>query len=152
MTDPIGDMLSRIRNAAKAGHASLSMPKSNLKVEIAKILKSEGFIASWSTEDKPGKRQKMNANGELVRTSIPHLSIDLKYDAKHQSVLRGIQRISKPSRRYYVDVDTIPRVRNGLGIAILTTSRGVMTDYQARTFSVDGVHTPVGGEILCYVW
>lgn len=152
MTDPIGDMLSRIRNAAKAGHASLSMPKSRLKVEIAKILKTEGFIASWSTDDRPGKRNKFSESGELVRTSIPYLNIELKYDAKHKSVLRGIQRVSKPSRRYYVDVDSIPRVRNGLGIAILTTSRGVMTDYQARTYSVDGVHSPVGGELLCYVW
>jgi small subunit ribosomal protein S8 len=136
MTDPISDMLSRIRNAAMAGHDTLICPRSRLKVEIAKILQKEGFIREWCD---------IQVQGERKTTRHDYIQISLKYDEKNKSVLRGLKRISKPSRRLYVGKGDIPRVRNGLGIAILTTARGVLTDNEARQSSV-------GGEVLCYIW
>jgi small subunit ribosomal protein S8 len=136
MTDPISDMLSRIRNAAMAGHDKLICPRSQLKVEIAKILLKEGFIREWSDIQVQGKRKTTRHN---------YIQISLKYDEKNKSVVRGLKRISKPSRRLYVGKGEIPRVRNGLGIAILTTARGVLTDNEA-------CYASVGGEVLCYVW
>lgn len=130
MTDPIADMLTRIRNAQLAGHANLSLPRSSLKVAIAKILSNEGFIEGF-VEDARGPQGT--------------LKVFLKYDAAHRGTIRGVRRISKPSRRVYVGKDEIPRVRNGLGISILTTPRGVLTDAQAR-------QAGVGGEIICQVW
>jgi small subunit ribosomal protein S8 len=136
MTDPIADMLSRIRNATMAGHDKLICPRSKIKVEIAKILQREGFITEWSD---------IKVQGVKKTTQHDYIQISLKYDEKNNSVLRGLERISKPSRRLYVGKAEIPRVRNGLGIAILTTARGILTDHEARTASV-------GGEVLCYVW
>ncbi len=130
VTDPIADMLTRIRNANAAGHDEVRVPASKLKAEIARILKEEGFIQDWTwVQDGP--------QGTL--------RITLKYGPKRERVLRGIRRVSKPGLRVYVRRQEIPRVRGGLGIAILSTSRGILTDRQAR-------HLGVGGEVLCYVW
>lgn len=133
MTDPIADLLIRIKNAVHAGHDALNCPRSNLKVEVLKVLQSEGFIESFD---------------ELKDTHQGSISIVPRYieDALSKTaVLRGVKRVSKPSRRVYVKKEDIPRVRNGLGIAILTTAAGVLTDKQARDKGV-------GGEVLCYVW
>ncbi len=130
VTDPIADMLTRIRNANAAGHDQVSIPASRLKVEIARILKEEGFIQDW----------KLISEGPQGT-----LRIVLKYGPKRERVLRGLRRVSKPGLRVYVRRQAIPRVRGGLGVAILSTSRGVLTDRQARRLGV-------GGEVLCYVW
>jgi len=131
MTDPIADLLTRIRNAQQAGHPSLVVPRSKLKLEIVKILKESGFVEGYV--DDPSK----NYQGIL--------KIFLRYDDGMNGIIRGLKRISTPGRRVYVGKADIPRVRNGLGIAILTTPRGVLTDSQARTAGV-------GGEVLCHVW
>jgi small subunit ribosomal protein S8 len=130
MTDPIADLLTRIRNAMQARHGNVVIPRSNLKLEIVKILKSEGFIEGYVEVD--GEHQGS-------------IKVFPKYDASNKGVIRGIERISKPSRRVYVGRNDIPQVRNGLGVAILTTPGGVLTDRQARDKGV-------GGEVLCYVW
>jgi len=130
MTDPIADLLTRIRNALQAGHEELVCPRSKLKVEIVKILEKEGFVANF-------EEHKDNKQGTL--------KIYPRYDQGQNPVMRGIKRISKPSRRFYVGKTDIPRVRNGLGIAILTTASGVMTDADARA-------SGVGGEVICHVW
>ena len=128
MTDPIADMLTRIRNAQTVGHAEVNMPCSKLKIAIAKVLKDEGYIEDYAVrEDK----------------TIRELQIGLKYYAG-RPVIERLERISKPGLRVYKGRDDIPRVMNGLGVAILSTSRGVMTDRKARA---DGV----GGEVLCIV-
>ena len=127
MTDPIADLLTRLRNSTRAGHESTTCPRSNLKIAILNILKSEGFISDF--DEQPHKNQGL-------------LTIYPRYDQSSTAVLRGIQRVSKPSRRYYVKKDNIPEVRNGLGIAILTTPRGVLTGFQAK-------EAGVGGEVLC---
>ena len=130
MTDPIADLLTRIRNAVQAGHTSLVVPRSKIKLAITKILKQEGFVEGYiEVEDN---RQGL-------------IKIFPRYDQSNRAVVRGLQRVSKPSRRLYVKKDDVPRVRNGLGVAILTTPQGVMTDAQAREVGV-------GGEVLCYVW
>ena len=130
MTDPIADLLTRIRNAIRAGHGSLSVPRSKLKVEIVRILKDEGFVEDFKVVDEGPQGW---------------IRVFPKYNPGNEAVLRGLQRVSKPSRRLFVGKDDIPRVRNGLGVAILTTPRGVLTDRQAR-------REGVGGEVLCYVW
>ena len=131
MTDPIADLLTRIRNAQQARHHSVVAPRSRIKLEIVKILKREGFVDGYvdQTVDHPQGTIK----------------IFLKYDDGRDGVIRGLSRVSKPSRRVYVGRDDVPRVRSGLGVAILTTSRGVLTDRQAR-------QAGVGGEVLCHVW
>lgn len=131
MTDPIADLLTRIRNAQTAGHASFVVPRSKLKLEIVKILKNEGFVEGYI--DDPAK------------TAQGIIKVFLKYDEGRNGVIRGINRVSKPGRRVYVGRDEIPSIRNGLGIAILTTPRGLLTDAQARSAGV-------GGEILAHVW
>jgi small subunit ribosomal protein S8 len=128
MTDPISDMLIRIRNAQLVGHAEVSMPASKLKSAIAQVLKDEGYIEDFALRDEGTKKQ---------------LRIGLKYYAG-RPVIERLERVSKPGLRVYRGRDDIPRVMNGLGVAILSTSRGVMTDRKARA---DGV----GGEILCIV-
>jgi small subunit ribosomal protein S8 len=133
MTDPIADLLIRIKNAIRAGHDALNCPRSNLKVEILKVLQSEGFIESFDEVQD-------NSQGSI--NIVPRYLEDA---LSRKAVLRGIKRVSKPSRRVYVKKEDIPRVRNGLGIAILTTAKGVLTDKQARDIGV-------GGEVLCYVW
>jgi small subunit ribosomal protein S8 len=130
MTDPIADLLTRIRNAQAAGHASLLVPRSKLKLEVVKILKLEGFLEGFIDD------VDADAQGQI--------KVFLKY-AGAAGTIRGITRVSKPGRRVYVGKEDIPRVRNGLGIAILTTPKGLLTDSQARTAGV-------GGEVLCHVW
>ncbi len=131
VTDPVADMLTRVRNAAAAGHEAVSMPTSKLKMEIARLMKAEGFIQKY----------------ELTETNkpTPILKITLRYGPRRQPIFRGLQRASKPGRRLYVGWTEIPRVQGGLGVAILTTSHGVMTDRQARA-------ERVGGELLCTIW
>jgi small subunit ribosomal protein S8 len=131
-SDPVADMLTRIRNACRARHRRVLVPRSNLKVRIAEILKSEGYI-----EDFGEVRGKDDAQGQL--------EIKLKFDGRRDSVITGISRVSKPGLRRYFGATEIPKVRNGLGIMIITTSRGLMTDREAR-------RQGVGGEALCTVW
>ena len=130
ISDPIADMLTRIRNAIMAKHDSVLVPASRIKLSITRILKEEGFISDY----------------EVLR-SKPHraVKIHLKYDDKNKSIISGLERASKPGLRVYVDRREIPRVYGGLGIAILSTSKGVMTGKQAW-------RQEVGGELLCYVW
>jgi small subunit ribosomal protein S8 len=128
MTDPVADMLTRIRNAAMARHERTHIPASQLKKHIAEILKLEGFIADARIEDDPRV-----------------LTIVLKYDRNRSSAIDGIKRVSRPGRRVYVRHDHIPRVLSGMGVSILSTSRGVMSDREAR-------RQKVGGELLCEVW
>lgn len=129
MTDPIADMLTRIRNALQQKHESVSMPASKEKQAIAKILKDEGFITDYSVE------------GDVKKT----LTITLKYAEDKKRVISGLRRISKPGLRVYAKVDNLPRVLNGLGIAIISTSNGMMTDRDAKK-------NHLGGEVIAYVW
>lgn len=129
MTDPIADMLTRIRNALQQKHASVSMPASNEKKAIAQILKNEGFIADFNIE------------GDVKKT----LNIELKYGPNNEKVISGLRRISKPGLRVYAKVENLPSVLNGLGIAIISTSNGMMTDKEARK-------NYLGGEVIAYVW
>ncbi|MBI3607292.1 MAG: 30S ribosomal protein S8 [Nitrospirae bacterium] len=131
MTDPVADMLTRIRNAVMRRHESVVMPASRLKGEIARLLKEEGFIRQY---------YKLVTDGP--RTS---LKIELKYLNEDEPVIGGLTRVSTPGRRVYVGSDRVPKVKGGYGVAILSTSRGVLTDKQSR-------QTRVGGEVLCYVW
>jgi small subunit ribosomal protein S8 len=128
MTDPIADMLTRIRNGQRAGKVSVSMPSSKLKSSIAQVLKDEGYIAGFSIED---------ADGKAV------MNVDLKY-YDGQPVIESLKRISRPGLRIYKANDELPKVQNGLGVAIVSTSRGVMSDRAARAAGE-------GGEVLCYV-
>ena len=128
MTDPIADMLTRIRNAQMAEKVAVSMPSSKLKVSIAKVLKAEGYIDEFAVRENGGKAQ---------------LDIALKYYAG-RPVIERIERVSRPGLRVYKGVGAIPQVQNGLGVAIVTTPKGVMTDRKARA-------SGVGGEVLCYV-
>jgi small subunit ribosomal protein S8 len=132
MSDPIADMLTRIRNGVSARHESVVMPSSKAKVAIASVLKDEGFIRDYELETQIGKVQ-------------PSLKVHLSYGGRKQPVLNGIQRISKPGLRVYVRQREIPRVYGGLGIAIISTPRGIMTGSNAR-------EQRLGGEVLCYVW
>ena len=129
-SDPIADMLTRIRNASQARHRELTLPSSKMKREIARILADEGFIESFATQ--PGDVQDT-------------LTIELKYVEGRTPVVSGLKRISKPGLRVYARKTEIPRVLGGLGLAILSTSHGVMTGAQARKLNL-------GGEVLCYVW
>ena len=129
MTDPIADLLTRIRNANKMHHEKVSIPSSTLKLNILKVLKEEGFITDYVViEDK-----KQNV-----------IEVTLKYN-NNEAVIKGLRRISKPGLRKYTDVENLPKVLHGLGIAIISTSKGVMTDSEARK-------QKVGGEVLAYVW
>jgi small subunit ribosomal protein S8 len=130
MTDPIADMLTRIRNAITARKAKVIMPASKMKARIAEVLKDEGFVGTISSEED-GKQGL--------------LSIELRYDNNNHNAIQGIRRVSKPGQRSYARHDNLPRVRSGLGIAILTTSKGVMTEREARKQGL-------GGELLCEVW
>ncbi len=133
MTDPIADMLTRIRNATIARHPRVEMPSSGLKVEIARILESEGYIQGFKLLEPEGDRVQA------------HLRVFLKYGPRGERVITGIQRVSRPGRRVYFGRDAVPDVLAGLGVSILTTSRGVMTGREA-------VKAGVGGEVLCNVW
>lgn len=130
VTDPIADMLTRIRNAYMVSHKSLVMPYSKFKKEVAKVLKEEGYISSFEEFEDENKHK--------------NLKIKLRY-VNDKKVVSGLKRISKPGLRVYVNHKDLPRVLGGLGIAIISTSTGVMTDRQAR-------YKGVGGEVVCYVW
>ena len=130
MTDPIADMLTRLRNANSAYHETVSMPYSKLKQNIVEILQAEGYITGWSVEDaRVGKT----------------LTIDLKFGPNRERSLAGVKRVSKPGLRVYAKSTNLPKVLGGLGVAILSTSSGLLTDKQAATKGV-------GGEVLAYVW
>jgi small subunit ribosomal protein S8 len=132
MTDPIADMLTRVRNANLAMHDEVIMPSSKLKEALAALLEKEGYIAGWSAEDatdRPGRQ----------------LTIEMKYSESRERVISGIQRISKPGLRVYSKSTSVPRVLGGLGVAVVSTSKGLMTDREAR-------RQHMGGEVLCYVW
>ncbi len=130
VTDPIADLLTRVRNAISAKHDIVEIPASKEKIEIARILKEEGFIRDYLV------------SGEGIKKSI---TIVLKYGPNNERVISGLKRISKPGLRVYAKVNEVPRVLNGLGIAIITTSEGILTDKQAR-------QKHVGGEVLAYIW
>jgi small subunit ribosomal protein S8 len=132
MTDPIADMLTRIRNANVVLHDEVRMPSSKQKVALAKILLREGYITGFSTApnaDRPGET----------------LTVSMKYSAERERTISGLRRVSKPGLRVYAKADRVPRVLGGLGVAVLSTSHGLMTDREART-------QRVGGEVLCFVW
>jgi small subunit ribosomal protein S8 len=132
MTDPIADMLTRIRNANTGFHEDVDMPSSKLKEALAGILEREGYINGWEVADdntRPGRR----------------LRIQMKYTPDRQRTISGLKRVSKPGLRVYTKADTVPRVLGGMGIAILSTNQGLMTDREAREHHV-------GGEVLCQVW
>ncbi len=130
LTDPVADFITRIRNAHRARHQKLDAPASRLKMEIARILKEEGYIANYKPVEENG---------------LKLLRVYLKYGANNEAVIRDLQRVSKPGCRVYIGKDEIRRVQGGLGISIMTTPKGVMTGRQAR-------REGVGGEILCEVW
>lgn len=130
ITDSIADMLTRLRNANSAKHDHVVVPASRLKLEIAKILKAEGYITDVTVME----RQPQN-----------HLRLQLRYGPRRQQILTGIRRVSRPGLRIYAKRSAVPQVRGGLGVAILSTSRGLMTDKEAR-------RAGVGGEVICYVW
>ena len=130
MTDPIADMLTRVRNANSAYHDAVSMPHSKIKTHIAEILQQEGYIAGWKSED--GEKGKV-------------LTIDLKYGPNRERSIAGVRRVSKPGLRVYAKAGALPKVLGGLGVAIISTSTGLLTDRQAAKKGV-------GGEVLAYVW
>jgi small subunit ribosomal protein S8 len=133
MTDPVSDFLTRLRNAAKAQHHDVTMPSSNLKREIARILKEQGYIEDWAVhaarENRPGEE----------------ITVTLKYTEERRPVITGLQRVSRPGRRSYVDRDHIPRIQGGMGTAIISTSKGLMTGHDAR-------QEGIGGEVVAEVW
>lgn len=130
MTDPIADMLTRIRNAGMAKFESLEMPLSKMKVGVVRLLKSEGYVTDFQI--KSDKVQGV-------------LKIDLKYDQHSRKAITGLRRVSKPGRRVYVKSDKIPKVMSGLGVGIISSSKGLITDKQARSMGI-------GGELLCEIW
>ena len=132
LTDPVADMLTRIRNANKALHDHVELPSSKLKEEIARILTEEGYVRGYRVEERDGVPYKV-------------LVVELKYGRSRERVLTGVKRISKPGRRIYASKDRLPRVLGGMGTAILSTSRGVIT---SRTAEREGI----GGEVICFVW
>ncbi len=132
MSDPIADMLTRIRNATSSRHDAVNIPSSKVKVAIAEVLKSEGFIRGYDVQKEPDEPQAT-------------MKVELSYGGRRQPVINGIQRVSKPGLRVYVQRREIPRVYGGLGVAIISTPKGVMTGQEAR-------RQQVGGEVLCYVW
>ena len=131
MTDPIADMLTRIRNAIQAEHDTVIIPSSKMKIEIARILKQEGYINDYTVE------------GETAKDKT--ITVELKYGPDKEKVINGLKRISKPGLRVYAKGDNVPRVLNGLGVAIISTSKGLMTDRDARK-------AHLGGEVVAYVW
>ncbi len=132
MTDPIADMLTRIRNGITSHHDRVEMPSSKLKVEVAKILKSEGFISNYKVVQEDGKPQAS-------------LRVYLKYSDDGEPVIHGIERVSRPGRRVYRGKEELPKVLGGLGLAIVSTSKGVLS-------GADAARTGIGGEVLCQVW
>jgi small subunit ribosomal protein S8 len=134
MTDPIADMLTRVRNANQAYHDSATMPSSKLKTHIAEILQQEGYIAGWRVDE-------VDKDGHIFK----QLVIDLKYGPNRERSIAGVRRVSKPGLRVYAKSNALPKVLGGLGVAIISTSTGLLTDKQANKKGV-------GGEVLAYVW
>ena len=132
VTDPVADMLTRIRNANTVYHEIVDMPISKLRLEIARILKDEGYIRNYKTINDP-------------KLHTPTLRVYMNYGAGRERVIRGLRRISKPGRRIYVKREDVPKVMGGLGVALISTSGGLMTDAEARKRGF-------GGEVMCYVW
>jgi small subunit ribosomal protein S8 len=130
LTDSIGDMLTRIRNAARVGHESVDIPMSRVKMMVSNLLKEEGFISKVE--------QLTKRNKKIIR-------LTLKYGVKKKNVITGIKRVSTPGRRIYIGKSELPRIRAGFGCAIISTSKGIITDSQARKMNV-------GGEVVCYIW
>jgi small subunit ribosomal protein S8 len=130
MTDPIADMLTRIRNGQRARHAEARIPSSKLKVAVARVLEASGYVEGVTVDADEGK---------------PTLRVGLRYRDDGREMIDGVQRVSRPSRRVYVGADEVPKVRNGIGMAIISTSKGLMTDEDARA-------QKLGGEVLCEVW
>ena len=130
LTDPIADMLTRIRNAAQAMHDTVEMPASKQKIAIARLLEQEGYIVGYSVDD-----------AQVGRT----MTLRLKYDRDRRQVISGLRRVSRPGKRVYVDRESIPRVLGGMGVAVISTSQGLLTGQEAR-------RRGVGGEVLCEVW
>ena len=129
-TDPIADMLTRVKNAIMAEKKDVAIPLSTIKLEIAKILKEEGYISNFKVD----------------KTQMPtQLFVELKYSSKKQNVIEGLKRISKPGRRVYAEVDSIPQVLDGLGVAVISTSQGIVTGKECKKRNI-------GGEVLLYVW
>jgi len=129
-SDPLSDLFTRLRNGMRAGHDRVDVPASRLKEAVLKLLEDEGFVASYRREQKEGR---------------PVLRVGLKYDGEGEPIVAGIERVSRPGRRVYAKADAIPAVLGGLGISIVSTSRGIVTDKQARK-------ERLGGEVLCNVW
>ena len=132
MTDPIADMLTRIRNANVAMHDDVKMPSSKQKLALARLLESEGYIEGYSVADTEGRPGQT-------------LTVTMKYSPERERVISGVKRVSKPGLRVYTKADKVPRVLGGLGVAVLSTSQGLMSDREARK-------RRMGGEVLCYVW
>lgn len=132
VTDPVADMLTRIRNANVVYHEMVDMPLSKMRLEMARILKEEGYIRNYKTIND-------------VKQPMPILRITMSYGASRERVIQGLRRISKPGRRIYVGKENLPKVMGGLGIAMISTSAGLMTDAEARKRGL-------GGEVVCYVW
>lgn len=130
VTDPIADMLTRIRNGNTANKATVTMPSSKVLVEIARVITEEGYLESYSVEDTTPQKT---------------LHVTLKYGPKHSKVIRGIKRVSKPGLRIYSKAEDLPRVLGGLGTAVISTSKGMMCDRDARKLGI-------GGEVICFVW
>jgi len=130
MTDPIADMLTRIRNGQRARHSEARLPASKLKLAVARVLEASGYVEGVELSEEDGK---------------PTLRVGLRYRDDGREMIDGLKRVSRPSRRVYVGAQDVPKVRNGIGIAVLSTSRGVMTDHDARA-------QKLGGEVLCEVW
>ena len=130
MTDPIGDMLTRIRNAGTARHREARCPSSRQKQAVARVLQDSGFLGDVRVEAREGR---------------PELVLEIRYDEEGQTLIDGIRRVSRPGRRVYVGKAAVPRVRQGLGVAVISTSKGILSDRQAREHAV-------GGEVLCEVW
>jgi small subunit ribosomal protein S8 len=130
VTDPIGDMLTRIRNAGQARHASTTCPSSKQKLALARVLENAGFLGGVTVEARDGH---------------PVLVLGIRYDDRGRALIDGLRRVSRPGRRVYVNHEEVPRVRRGLGIAVISTSKGILSDKQAR-------EQKIGGELLCEVW
>ena len=131
MTDPIADLLTRVRNALRSRHARAEMPSSRIKMEVAKVLKEEGYIENFKVLEEPGNKRR--------------LVLQLKYGPGGESVLSGVERVSRPGRRVYAAKDGIPSVLGGIGLAVVSTSKGIMSGEEARK-------RRLGGEVLCKVW
>ena len=134
MTDPIADLLTRIRNANQAKHETCKVPVSNLKLQVLEVIKKEGYIKDFAVVEE-----------QIDDKTVKNILVTLKYTNKKERVIKGIKRISKPGLRAYAKASEMPKVFNGLGIAIVSTSNGVMTDREARKHNV-------GGEVMAYVW